>query len=136
VLGVIAGLLYWLLRGHSPISWQFLVLLLAFAALFFVIGIKLLQLRYWALIAGRILALYSAASYVLLLVTGRFAVTHPVLTVVTVAQFAVILATAVSLFFPGVSEAFKQQAAEGNKKPPPSSPPQAGEGNEPFPYSR
>jgi hypothetical protein len=135
VLGVITGLLYRLLRGHSPISWQFLGLLL-FTALFFVIGIKLLQLRYWALIAGRILALWFAASYVLLLATGRFAVSRPVLTVVTVAQFAVILATAVSLFIPGVSEAFKQQAAEGNKKPPPSPPPQAGEGNEPFPYSR
>src|ERR1700687_4363900 len=80
VLGIIAGLLYWLLRGHSAISWQFIVLLLAIAAVYFVIGVQLLRLRYWALIAARILALWSAASYVLLLASGRFAVAPPALT--------------------------------------------------------
>jgi hypothetical protein len=108
VLGVICGVLYWLLRGHTPISWQLIVLLLAFAALFFVIGVKLLQLQYWALIAGRILALWFAASYVLLLATGRFAVTPPVLTLARVAQFIVAIALAITVFLPAVSKAIRR----------------------------
>jgi hypothetical protein len=108
VAGIVAGALYWILIGHAIISWPFFVVLLAFAALFFWIGVKLLQLRYWALIAGRILAVWTGVSNLALLSSGRFAVGPPVLTILRLAQVALALAIAIALFLPGVSNAIKK----------------------------
>jgi hypothetical protein len=81
---------------------------MAFAAIYFWIGAKLLQLRYWALIVGRIFALWTGVSSLALLAIGRFAVGPPVLTILRLAQVAVVIALAVSLFLPSVSKAIKQ----------------------------
>jgi hypothetical protein len=104
VLGVISGLTYLLLGG--PVSWTFFVLLPLFTAIYLGIGVKLLQLRYWALIAGRLLGLWlvvSSLTQVGWIVGGR-----PVLTLEKVAQFIVAIALAITVFLPAVSKAIKR----------------------------
>jgi hypothetical protein len=103
VLGVISGLTYLLLGGH--VSWTFIVLLPLFTAIYFLVGVKLLQLRYWALTAGRLLALLLAVSS--LVGFGSF-VGPPVLTLEMVAQFMVAIALAITVLLPAVSKAIRR----------------------------
>jgi hypothetical protein len=106
VLGVIAGLTYLLLGG--PVSWTFFVLLPLFTAIYLGIGVKLLQLHYWALIAGRLLGLWLVVSSVTQVVFGSIGAGPAVLTLAKVAQFIVGIALAITVFLPAVRKAIKR----------------------------
>ena len=110
---VVYGVLYlgvgvadWLLIG--PVSWTFFVPLLLITTMFLAVGFKLFQLRYWAMIAGRLLALWLVIGYLALIAIGRFAAGHPVLTFARVAQLMTAIAIAITVFLPAVSNAIKR----------------------------
>jgi hypothetical protein len=106
LLSLLVGLADWLLIG--PVSWIFFVALLLVTTMFLAVGVKLLQLRYWAMLAGRLLALWLVVGYLALIATGRFAVISPVLTLARVTQFIVAIALAIAVFLPAVSKAIKR----------------------------
>jgi hypothetical protein len=101
-VGVISVALNSFLRGFS---WSSLMLRLLLAALFFLIGVKLLQLRYWALIAGRILALSGAVGFIALVATGRLAPASTVDSLEQLAAIVIAAAITVTIFLPSVSKA-------------------------------
>ena len=102
VLGLVVGVACWLLIGH--VSWTFFVPLLFVTAIFLAVGVKLFQLRYWAMIAGRLLALWLLVSYLALLAVGRFVAGHPLLTLGRVTQLITAIAIAITIFLPAVSK--------------------------------
>lgn len=106
VIGLIVGVAYWLLIGH--VSWTFFLPLLFVTAIFLAVGVKLFQLRYWAMIAGRLLALWLVVSYLALAAVGRFAAGHPLLTLGRVAQLVTASAIAITIFLPVVSKTIKR----------------------------
>jgi hypothetical protein len=108
VLGLIGGLWYVFLVQDNYTPAQWVVPGLFGVTLWLWVGAKLLQLRHWALIAGRVLAVPSVVIFLIALATGRFAVDPPILIALRLGQLAVALALAISLFLPGVTTAFKQ----------------------------
>jgi ABC-type sugar transport system permease subunit len=104
VTGIFYAVLNWLLRGFSRSS---LILPLILAALNFLIGVKLLQLRYWALIAGRIIALWGVVGYIALVAIGRLAAGPPVVTLARLADIIITVAIAITIFMPSVSKAIR-----------------------------
>lgn len=105
VLGIIFVAVNWFLRGHA-FAWSSLPGLLIATLNVFVAG-KLLQLRYWALMVARILALWLAAGYITLFLSGRFAESLPALTLARLASTIITAALAITLFMPSVRKAFR-----------------------------
>jgi hypothetical protein len=103
VTGIIAAALGWLQKGFS---WSSLITPLLLSALNLLIGVKLLQFRYWALIAARLLALSSAVGFIGLVVTGRLAAASPTVTLERLAAIIMTTAIAITIFLPSVSKAF------------------------------
>jgi hypothetical protein len=104
VTGIIVAALNVLLRGPS---WSSLILPLLLSALNFLIGVKLLQRRYWALIGGRLLALSGAVGFVGLVVTGRLAAAaSPIVMLEIWATSIMTTAIAIIIFLPSVGKAF------------------------------
>jgi hypothetical protein len=101
-LGIVSVALNWFLRGFGP--WPLLVALLI-AALDFLLAVKLLQLRYWALILARILTLWSAVGLITLVATGRLAADPPAIRLELVIEIIITAALAVTIFMPSMSKA-------------------------------
>jgi len=102
-LGIIFVGVNWSLRGHA-FAWSSLPALLL-AALNFWIGVKLLQLRYWALILARIFALWLAVGFIALFASGRFVAGPGGLAIATWAELVVTAAIVITIFLPSVSKA-------------------------------
>src|SRR5438105_136103 len=75
VFGIVFIALNW--SRHS-LAWSTSLPALLIAALNVLIAVKLLQLRYWALILARILTIWLAAGYIISFATGQFAGDPPV----------------------------------------------------------
>jgi hypothetical protein len=105
VTGIIEVPLNWLLRGFPGSA---LALGLLVSALYFFIGVKLLQLRYWALVAGRILALWSAAGWIALIATRRLADGPPVVSLLRLADIIISAAIVITIFLPSVSKTLRR----------------------------
>jgi hypothetical protein len=105
VLGIISVALNWFLRGFGP--WPLLLALLI-AALNFLLAVKLLQLRYWALILARILTLWSAVGLLTLFGTGRLASDPRAIRLELVIEIIITMALAVTIFMPSVSKAIRR----------------------------
>lgn len=105
VLGIVSVALNWFLRGFGP--WPLLLGLL-FAALSFLLAVKLLQLRYWALILARILTLWSAVGLITLFATGRLAADPRAIRLELVIEIIITAALAVTIFMPSVSRAIRR----------------------------
>ncbi len=102
VIGMIVAALN-VLRGSS---WGSLIVPLLLSALNFLIGVKLLQLRYWALIAGRLVALSGVVGFIGLVLTGRLADASSIVTLQRLAAIIITMAIAITIFLPGVGKAF------------------------------
>jgi len=102
VIGMIVVALN-VLRGSS---WGSLIVPLLLSALNFLIGVKLLQLRYWALIAGRLVALSGVVGFIGLFLTGRLADASSIVTLQRLAAIIITMAIAITIFLPGVGKAF------------------------------
>ena len=106
LVGIIAAALNWFLRGFPGSA---LALGLLVSALYFFIGIKLLQLRYWALVAGRILALWSAAGWIALIATTRRLPNGPpVVSLVRLADIVISAAIVMTIFLPSISKSIRK----------------------------
>jgi len=104
-LGIVFVALNWLLRGHAFDGPTLPALLIA--ALNFGIAVKLLQLRYWALILARILTLWLVAGFIVLVASRRFPVGPPVIRLATLVDLIIAGALAITIFMPSVSKAFR-----------------------------
>jgi hypothetical protein len=109
VVNVFAGVSYWYLIGRPQISWWLTAVGAVVGAVFILVGIQLLRLRRWALIAGRVLAvfaLFGAASTL----TGTSA-QHAGILLVTALRVLLGVAIGIALFMPGTDRAFAPQPA-------------------------
>jgi hypothetical protein len=105
VIGPINVVANWFLRGHAFAFTSLTAVLLSAASVF--LAIKLLQLRYWALILARVLSTWYTLGFVILILTGRFNAPAPTVLVLTSWADSIFIAVLmVALFFPGVSKAF------------------------------
>jgi hypothetical protein len=104
LLGVFFAAANWFLVEHT-FAWSTLPALLI-AGLNFLIAVKLLQLRYWALILARILTIWLAVGYITLFATGRLMARLPVVGLATVVEVIITAALVVTLFMPSVRKAF------------------------------
>ncbi len=77
-------------------------------ALWVWVGAKLLQLRHWALVLGRVLPALAVIGIPLVLAFGRVRL-DPVLVVLTLGQPALALSVLISLFLPALTKEFKQR---------------------------
>jgi peptidoglycan/LPS O-acetylase OafA/YrhL len=73
------------------------------------IGTKVLQLRRWALITGRVLAVPAAIFGLIAFIARGFVVDPPIVVVLQLLHDALAVAAAITLFSPGVTRAFKQR---------------------------
>jgi hypothetical protein len=70
------------------------------------VAAKLLQLRFWALVLGRLLTLWLAAGYITLFASGRFAADLLIIRLATLVDVIITAALVVTLFVPSVRKAF------------------------------
>jgi hypothetical protein len=107
-LALIGSLAYWIVTGHFYLF--LFVFPLISAAISSWIGVALLRLRYTALIAARLWALWGVVAFVGLVVMGKFVDKQPVLTLVRSSQLVTAIGMAIAIFLPAVSNAIKKPA--------------------------